>query len=114
MSSCFFDFFCHFLANFSERPGILAFRVKIRTNPGTIGKIRPKVANMFFEKTTTDFVLENEDCFVFDKEDCLVPNNEDCFVFDKQDCLVFDNDDCWSSTTTTKKVYLRRIRNPIN
>ena len=44
---------CHFWANFSERPGILPFRVKIRTNPGTFGKIRQKVAKQIFEKTTT-------------------------------------------------------------
>ena len=42
---------CHFWANFVNRPGILAFRVTIRTNPGTIGKIRPKVAIFFFQKS---------------------------------------------------------------
>ena len=54
ISSCFFQkFFCHFLANFSDRPGICADRNAKRKNPGTIGKIRQKVATKIFEKTTT-------------------------------------------------------------
>ena len=112
MSSCFFEnFCCHFLANFSDRPWILAFRVTIRTNPGTIGKIRQKVAKIFLKKTTTDlvfladyycvrittglFVLDNDHCFVLDNDHCFVPDNDDCFVFSNDDCFVFGNDYCF-------------------
>ena len=48
---------CHFWANFANRPGILAFRVTIRTNPGTIGKIRPKVAIFVSKKQQLNLVL---------------------------------------------------------
>ena len=40
--------FCHFLASFDRRPGICADRDANRKNPGTIGKIRPKVACRIF------------------------------------------------------------------
>ena len=40
--------FCHFLANWAERPGILSNWISILKNPGTIGLIRPKVAFWIF------------------------------------------------------------------
>ena len=40
--------FCHFWANWAERPGIWSNRIPIRPNPGTFGLIRPKVAFEFF------------------------------------------------------------------
>ena len=39
---------CNFLANFADRPGICSNRQPIRANPGTIAKIRQKVACQFF------------------------------------------------------------------
>ena len=45
---CFFEtYVCHFLANFFERPEICADLDAKRKNPGTFGKIRPKVACKF-------------------------------------------------------------------
>ena len=35
--------FCHFWANYAERPGILSNQMTIRKNPGTIGLIPSKV-----------------------------------------------------------------------
>ena len=40
---------CNFWANSAERPGICANRNQIRLNPGTIGRIRLKVACEIFE-----------------------------------------------------------------
>ena len=38
---------CHYLANSGERPRIYANLIMIRSNPGTIGRIREKVACSF-------------------------------------------------------------------
>ena len=43
---------CHFLANSAERPRIYANRNQIRLNPGTIGRIRQKMACEIFELRT--------------------------------------------------------------
>ena len=59
--TCFEICFYHFWANFSNRPGILAFRVAIRTNPGTFRKIGSKVATKKFGATlfSRNFRIEN-------------------------------------------------------
>jgi len=44
----FFNKTCNFLANFSEHPKICADRDLKWKNPGTFGKIRPKLACQFF------------------------------------------------------------------
>ena len=49
--------FSHFWANQAERPGILSNRIPIQKNPGTIGLIPSKVANM--ENTTFEGIKPN-------------------------------------------------------
>ena len=54
---------CHCLANWANRPGICANHNQIRTNPGTIGWIRQKVACEF---SNFKRLKNREDSFDFD------------------------------------------------
>ena len=46
------QFTCHFLVNSADRPRVWANRDQIRPNPGTIGRIRQKMACESFELQT--------------------------------------------------------------
>ena len=65
----------HFWPNFGERPGIPSNHNLMRKNPGTIAKIRPKVACEFFDILTSEKNFRN---FVFE---FFLFSNFFCFNF---------------------------------